>query len=130
MSLFWRKNLLWFLQFRLQLAETSPTKSGLKQKNEKLKNEVERWLYSPNLWHLCKIWKRFLFFILCLTKTSLSFLKFISICPNSTLEDEVLNRQKKRGFKFFGRAVLEGRAVYSDPPRGGKWYWEGGLISP
>jgi hypothetical protein len=38
------KNLFWFLQIRLQLAETAPAKSGLKQKNEKWKNGAERWL--------------------------------------------------------------------------------------
>jgi hypothetical protein len=31
----WTKNLLWFLQFHLQLAETTPAKSGLKQEKPK-----------------------------------------------------------------------------------------------
>jgi hypothetical protein len=47
------KNLLWFLQIRLQLAETAPAKSGLKQeKPETEKRRLKDGFDSPKWWHL------------------------------------------------------------------------------
>jgi hypothetical protein len=80
------KNLLRFLQFHLHLAETAPAKSGLKQKNQKLKKWAERWLRFSQLVAPVKKWKRFLFFSPLQTKTSLGFLKFVFVFPESFSE--------------------------------------------
>jgi hypothetical protein len=47
------KNLFWFFQIHLHLAETSPAKSGLKQeKSKNLKKGLKYGFDSPNWWHL------------------------------------------------------------------------------
>jgi hypothetical protein len=47
------KNLFWFHQIHLQLAETTPAKSGLKQKEPEIrKMRLKDSFDSPRWWHL------------------------------------------------------------------------------
>jgi len=53
--------------------------------------------------------------------------QFISIFLESSLEVDLLNKQKRVVLSFLGRPVLKRGRWFPDHPCGGKWYLEEGV---